>query len=425
MRADVLYWEFMRHFHPLTSEVLVPNLYLVSAVFYLVTAFLMALDVALVNWGVIPGFSGMAWLRVHFVTLGFATQVFFGVLPRLQAARHNAPRPKTRVDIWMLLNLGLISLIAGIPIVNKAMILTGGTLVFIAAGVLAWHLRQIARSGELSETDWPRRFYGMGLLFLLTGIIVGTGYWLGWSDALKIASPIEVHVHANNWGFLSMVFAGLLFSIAPSLLKRPLASDKTAKIIFIGMTVGALGLVSGPWWGGTRAIPVSVAGLVIHMIITAVLVAVIFKAFKAAGALCQAGSWHVLLSYLWFFMPMFMAPIVVFHLGSIPGERIEGTAPQALVYGWIMQFGMATVPYFIDRYLLKSETPRLGGTWLSLLLVNVGSALIWLGIFIQPIDAILYGTAYLLLSLAALAVAVQMWQQVQSLFDRAEQKQMV
>ncbi len=400
-----------------------PNLYLVSAIFYLITAVLMAFDVALVSLGVIPGYSGMAWLRVHFITLGFATQAVFGVLPLLQAARHKVPRPKARLDIWLTLNLGLIILIAGIPIVNKAMILTGGTIVFIAAGLLALHLRQIANSGEKSSpTDWPRRFYGMGLLYLLVGIIVGTGYWLGWSAPLKIASPIEVHVHANNWGFLSMIFAGLLFSLAPTLLNRPLASEKVAKTIFWGMTVGALGLVSGPWWGGTRSIPISVAGLLLHMVITGVLVVVIYKAFKAAGRLDNAGAWHVLLAYLWFFMPMLMAPIVVFHLGSIPGERIEGTAPQALVYGWIMQFGMAFIPYFVDSYLLKSDTPRLGGTWPSLLLVNVGSALIWLGIFIQPMDAILYGTAYLLLSLAALVVAWQLWKQIRGVFDRAEEK---
>ena len=397
------------------------NLYLVSAIFYLITALLMAFDVALISWGIIPGYSGMAWLRVHFITLGIATQAIFGVLPLLQAVRHKAARPKTRFDIWMLLNLGLIILIAGIPIVNKAMILTGGTLVFIAAGLLALHLRQIAENGQTSsQTDWPRRFCGVGLLYLLVGIIVGTGYWLGWSAPLKIAAPIEVHVHANNWGFLSMIFAGLLFSISPSLLKRPLASEKTAKIIFWGMTFGALGLVSGPWWGGTRSIPITVAGLLLHMAITAVLVWAAYGVFKAADALKDPGAWHVLLAYLWFFMPMLMAPIVVFHLGSIPGERIEGTAPQALVYGWILQFGMALVPYLVDRYLLKSETPRLGGSWLSLLLVNVGSALIWLSIFIHPMEAQLQGAAYLALAAAALAVAVHLWRQMQMIFARAE-----
>ena len=388
------------------------NPFLFSAIFYLIIAFLAAFDIALVHWGLLPGFSGFVWLRVHFITLGFALQAFFGVMPRLQAARHEAPAPKPRLDIWLLLNAGIIALLVGIPMVNKAMILTGGTLIFVAAGMLAWHLRQIAHSGKASaRTDWPRRFYGMGLLYLLVGVIVGTGYWLGWSAPLHIASPIEAHVHANNWGFLSMVFAGALFSLAPSLLKRPLASDKTAGVIFWGMTLGALGLVSGPWWGGARSIPISVGGLLLHLAITALLVWVMFRAFKEAEAL-DAGAWHLLLAYLWFFMPMLMAPIVVFHLGSIPGERIESNAPQALVYGWVMQFGMALIPYFVDRYLLKTPTPRLGGSWWSLILVNAGAAFIWLGIFIQPYDAMLYGVAYALLALAALLTAWHTWQRI-------------
>ncbi len=390
------------------------NPYLFSAIFYLFIALLMAFDLALVNWGVLPGYSGVAWLRVHFITLGFVSQAVFGALPLLQAARHGAPRPRSRLDIWALLNAGIVILLVGIPIVNKALIFTGGTLVFIAAIMLAVQLRGIARAGQAqAQKDWPRRFYGVGVLFLLVGVIIGTGYWLGWSAPLRITAPIEAHVHANNWGFLSMVFAGILISLAPDLLHRPLASEKTIRIIFWGMVLGALGLVSGPWWGGARSIPISVTGLIIHLIITGVLVAVTWQAFRAAGKL-NVGAWHLLLAYLWFFMPMLMAPIVVFHLGSIPGERIEGVAPQALIYGWAMQFGLAIVPYFIGRYLLKKENPQLGGSKWSLALVNAGAAIIWLGIFLKPYDAALWGVAYALLGLAALDVFQRQWRDLDS-----------
>ncbi len=383
----------------------VSNPYLFSALFYLFITLLMAFDLALVNWGVLPGYSGIPWLRVHFITLGFVSQAVFGALPRLQAVRHRAPISKPRLDIWGLLNAGIVALLMGVPIVNKALILAGGTLIFIAAIMLALQLREIAHAGQASgQKDWPRRFYGVGVLFLLVGVLIGTGYWLGWSAPLHIASPIEAHVHANNWGFLSMVFAGMLITLAPDLLGRPLAAETTLGIIFGGMVLGALGLVSGPWWGGPRSIPVSVAGLVIHMVVTVVLVVVTWQAFRAAGKL-DVKAWHLLLAYLWFIMPMLMAPIVVFHLGSISGERIEGTAPQALIYGWAMQFGLAMVPYFLDRYLLKKDHPQLGGTMGSLLLVNVGAALIWVGIFLEPYDAALWGVAYALLGLAALLVA--------------------
>ncbi len=383
------------------------TLYIISSLVYLLTALLFALDVALIQWGLLPGYSGMAWLRVHFVTLGFVTQILFGLLPRLQAARYGAPRPRSRADIWLGLNVGLLLLLVGIPIVNRVLIFTGGLLVFLATVLLAMHLRTIAREKTSpAPRSWTQRFYGMGMLYLLVGVLIGTGYWLGWSEPLRMAAPIEAHVHANNWGFLSLVFAGVLFTLMPGLFHRPLATERTARLLFLGLTVGALGLVVGPWWGGPRSVPISVVGLLIHLITTITLVLLAYRAFRAAGVLSQPGPWHVLLSYLWFFFPMFMVPFVVFHWGSISGERIEGTAPQALIYGWVLPWGLALVPYAVDKYLLNAKTPQLGGSWLSLVLVNGGAVLIWLGIFVEPASAWLYGLGYLVLAIAALVVAM-------------------
>ena len=98
------------------------------------------------------------------------------------------------------------------------------------------------------------------------GIIVGTGLWLGWSGPLRIQVPLEVHIHANNWGFLSLVFAGLIIDMVPLLRGQPLATPRALKIIFWSMTLGALGLVMGPWLGG--ALWVTVPGLVLHIAAT-------------------------------------------------------------------------------------------------------------------------------------------------------------
>ncbi|MCK7526976.1 MAG: hypothetical protein MZV64_59920 [Ignavibacteriales bacterium] len=40
---------------------------------------------------------------------------------------------------------------------------------------------------------------------------------------------------------------------------------------------------------------------------------------------------------------------------------IESTAPQALIYGWVLQFGIALIPYIARRFFLKEENPQLGG----------------------------------------------------------------
>lgn len=169
------------------------------------------------------------------------TQALFGALPLLVATRRKIPLPAIRWDIWATLNVGLIVLLAGIPSVNPQLIFTGGTLIFIAATLLAkqlWELRP-RNAQPLSQSV---KFYVMGLAYLLLGIIVGTGLWLGWSGPLRIQVPLEVHIHANNWGFLSLVFAGLIIDMMPLLGGKPLASVRTINMIYWSMALGALGL---------------------------------------------------------------------------------------------------------------------------------------------------------------------------------------
>src|SRR5512143_4381495 len=112
------------------------NPYLLMAVLYIALAVLAALDSALASLGLLPWFNGIVWLRAHFITLGVLTEVTFGMLPLLVAARGNRARTKTRWDIWLTLNAGLVVLGVGIPLVNGTLMIAGGTLVFIAAVLL-------------------------------------------------------------------------------------------------------------------------------------------------------------------------------------------------------------------------------------------------------------------------------------------------
>ena len=114
--------------------------YFIMAILYLAMAFLMALDVALVDWQILPWFNGTVWLRVHFITLGVLTQIIFAVMPALVAIHYRLPRPKFRWDIWLLLNTGLIMLLVGMPLVNHMLILAGGTLIFVATILLVIQL---------------------------------------------------------------------------------------------------------------------------------------------------------------------------------------------------------------------------------------------------------------------------------------------
>ena len=397
------------------------NPYFLMSLLYLAVAVLAALDASLTGFGLLPWMNGLRWLRVHFITLGLLTEAVFGIAPILVAARLGRPPPPTRWDIWMLLNAGIAVLLVGIPLVNQPLIFTGGTLIFLAATLLAVHLWQMKASSGQAErpTSLSRQFYVTGLLYLLVGIIVGTGLWLGWSGPLRIKTPLEVHIHANNWGFMSLVFAGLLVDLMPRLSGRPLASARSIHLIFWMTTLGALGLVAGPWMGGVLA--VLVPGLVLHLVATLWLVVLMVKGLWRSEHAGTPGAWHMVTAYAWILAPVLMAPLVILKMPGIPGGRIEGTAPQALIYGWVLQFGLALVPYLAMRLFQPDQRPRLGGSWLSLAAANLGSLLIWASIFIESMQGPLQGLAYGLYGLAILLVLHQLGQIVRGGWSRVEE----
>jgi hypothetical protein len=106
----------------------------------------------------------------------------------------------------------------------------------------------------------------------------------------------------------------------------------------------------------------------------------------------------MLASYSWILLPVLVAPLIL--LGFTEGGPIESTAPQALIYGWMLQFGVALIPFIARRFFLREETPQLGGNWLSLAGITLGSIFIWVSIFFVPARGMLYGIGFALYALA-------------------------
>jgi len=366
--------------------------YLLTTLLYASVALLVAADAALVSLGLVSPFTALRWVRVHFITLGIISQVIFGMLPALVAFLSQRPRPPMRWSIWLALNAGLISLVAGIAGVIQSLILAGGILIFTAASLLLLQLWG-QRNGEVPAS---LKFYLTGVFYLLVGILIGTGLWLNWSQALYIQNPLEAHIHANIWGFMSLVFAGLLVDFVPLIASRPLGSKTAITSIYWGLTLGAFGLVLGPWLGGS--LPPTVSGLILYLAATGWLLGLLVRALKESGKLASAGAWHLISSYFWLLPPVLITPFVA--LGLIKAGPVEFTAPQTLIYGWALQFAIALIPFFASRFILKEASPRLGGCWGSLAAVTVGSALVWASIIILPARSVLYGIGFIFYALA-------------------------
>lgn len=390
------------------------NLYLLMTAIFVLLATLMAADATLTSFTLLPWFNGLRWLRVHLITLGAMTETLFGLLPAIVALRATRPRPQFRWDIWLTLNIGLLTLLVGIPIINQALIFVGGTLVFTASTLLLKQLVGLrAPQMERPARDEGgirrgRKFYIAGLSYFLLGIIVGTGLWLGWSDWLKIKVPIEVHIHANNWGFLSLTFAGLLVDMYPTWAKRPLAWPRSITPIFWMLTIGALGLVLGPW---VKSNWFSVPGIILFLTATFwLLLNVIKPLWGDRAAWSQPGLWHLVTAYFWILAPVLVAPLIILGVPGFPGAGIEQNAPQALIYGWVLQFGYAFIPFFFYRLFLPHEPAKLGGSWFSLITVNLGGFFLWVSIFLTDYQGALHGTAYLFWTLSLVPIALNLWQ---------------
>ncbi len=404
------------------------NPYFLMTLLYAFLAVLAAVDASAASLNLLPWFNGLRWLRVHFITLGVLTEVIFGLLAALVAARSGQPRPKTRWDIWLTLNAGLLTLIVGVPLANGALMLAGGTLIFIAATLLMKQLSDLRPVASASNVPTgtgrtpalaggAREFYIAGLSYLLLGIFVGTGLWIGWPQLFQIKVPIEVHIHANNWGFMSLVFAGLLVDLYPGFAKRQLAWPRSITPIFWMMTTGALLLVIGPW---VKNELFSVPGIILHLSATGWLLANVITPLKGERGAWGPGLWHLVTSYVWIIAPVLVAPLILLKVPGFPGAGIEQNAPQALIYGWVMQFGFALIPYLFTRGFLPEQSAKLGGSWFSLITAHLGGVFLWVSIFVTDYQAVLHGTAYALWVVSIVPIVIDLWRIARAGLNRVE-----
>jgi cytochrome c oxidase cbb3-type subunit I len=396
-----------------------PYPYFLMTLLYLSLVVLAALASILTGLEIIPLFGSLKWLRVHLVTLGALSEIIFGLAPVLVAAARRLPRPRMRWDTWLFLNAGLVLLLIGIPTITRSLIITGGMLAGVAVTLLIRQLVDL-RPAQISPDNavmGGRRFYISGLGYLLLGGLVGTGLWLGWSEALHIASPIEVHVHTNLWGFAAIILAGLLVDLYPSFANRPLAWPRSIPWMYWSMTLGALGLILGPWLDISLF---TVVGLVLHTLGSILMLVVVIKPLIGDRSAWTPGMLHLLTSYVWFFLPVVVAPMIVARAADFPVQEVSGSGGPILIFGWIVQFGYALVPYLFTRFLEPGKPARLGGTWLSLAAVHAGSVLFWASLFFPNIEAAARASAYGFWILSGSPILVSLWKSFRSGMQRVE-----
>lgn len=387
--------------------------FLMTGLYLLLTA-LVTLDSSIASLGWVPQLAGLKWMRVHFITLGVLTQLVFGVLPALTTKGLNLPKPKMNWIAWLIYNGGLVILLIGLPGIQRDSIITGGTMIFLAVLALMKDLIGLRRSAlavkgrEVCSTYSTTRFYLGGLMYLLVGVLVGTGIWIGWSEPLRIAIPKEVHVHTNLWGYTALVFAGLIFDLFPGLAKQLIFGKiRVDMAVFGAMAVGALGLVTGPWLDiGWPA----VYGLGLHTLGTLLLLGAFIRMVVRERGLRHPGGAHLVSSYLWMLIPTLVAPFIVAKASDrFPVGEVAGNGGPILIFGWILTFLLAVIPYFFNQVFRPNRPPAPGGSWWSLTAMHTGSVLFWLGLFLPNVQAALRAGAFFFWLVGMLPMLVELY----------------
>jgi cytochrome c oxidase cbb3-type subunit 1 len=379
--------------------------YFLMVALYSALALLTALDTSLINLAWLPGFAAVPWLRVHIITLGIFTELVFGLASILQSRPSQQPNSGFRWDSWLVLNMGLPVLLVGIPLFDPILISTGGTLILTATILLIQQLIATQKKNPTHLTA-SSKFYIAGLAYLLLGIFLGMGLWQGWGEVLRLVSVKEIHVHANLWGFAALSLAGLIIDLYPGLSGRKLVWSYSVDIIFWFMAIGAFGLVLGPW---VQSQLISTLGLILHSFGTLYL---LINIIKPLG--CECSAWtptmlHLVSAYIWFSMPVFVAPLIVFRLPDFPVASFEQRGGPILIYGWLLQSGYAIIPYLFSRIFLPDDLAKPDGNYFTLLAVHGGAVLYWFGLFVPSQQNLLHGLAFSIWGFSMLPIVWGIW----------------
>lgn len=188
------------------------------------------------------------------------------------------------------------------------------------------------------------------------------------------------------------------------------------------MTLGALGLISGPWLNVSIF---TVVGLILHTLGSILLLVIVVKPLLGDHRAWTPGMWHLLTSYIWFFIPVVVAPLIVARATDFPVQEISGSGGPILIFGWILQFGYALVPYLFTRFFEPNKAARLGGTWLSLFTVHLGGILFWVSLFFPDVESVVRALAYGFWIVSGLPILISLWRSLRSGMQKVEETQAV
>ncbi len=401
------------------------NPFFLMAGLYLTVGLLAVAGKLAVETGAVDALPRLRWLTIHFVTIGAMTQALFGALPNLVASVGDGqPVPsRGRWIQWVTLNASYPFVLVGMATGSSTTAVAGATGVLVALALLVVSVYRTNLESAAGRNEGLVRYYAVAPWFLVVGIFAAFGMLLGVHGPGGYFGSIEAHVHANVWGFLALVAAGTLLAIVPKMAGSELRYPRLKPVTFWGVTLGATGLVAGPWLAVNA---LTMAGLGVYVVGTLALLANLVGTWRLGGCTTDARFAHVIGAYVWLVFPVPWAPLVLLVPEAVPATGIEAAAIEGLVFGWMLQLAMGLLPSVV---VALRETPAdlrssIGESahrpsWLGVGAVNAGMVALWLTAFptFGGVEGALTLGGYALVGLAWLGFLPGLWR---ALLDRSE-----
>ncbi len=194
------------------------------------------------------------WLMIHLLLLGAVSHAIL-VWSRYftDALLHTPPDPADRSlqnRRLLLLNGGVVAVVAGVPSDIWVLTLAGATAV---VGAVTWHgasLLGLLRRALPSRFGATVRYYVAAACLLPVGAVLGTVLARGigdpWHDRLVVA-----HAAVNVLGWMGLTIVGTLVTLWPTMLRTRIAAGaersavRAMPVLVAAITVVVLGAVSG------------------------------------------------------------------------------------------------------------------------------------------------------------------------------------
>ena len=378
---------------------------------------------ALIATALPPEVRHGVWLPLHLALAGAASVAIASVMPFFASALSAAPPagPRTRLAVIAAVGIGALGVAVGVA-AGLAPLATVGGSIFIAGLVgLAW-----ATFAPLRHALGPRRglvalAYGSAIANVVIGASLATLLVAGWppvSEAWGALKP--AHAWLNLFGFVSLVIAGSLLHLYPTVAGSRMANHISATIAIRALVAGAPLAAVGY---ALRIGPLATLGGGATFVGALALLAYVARSWRARASWRTDPGWHrfttgaLSSAAAWFTVAAGIALLRLVQFGVDPVGWSVAAVMGPLVAGWVILAIVGAATHLIpaigpgDQARHARQRATLGrAPAIRLGLLDAGVALLAVGLpFGSPpatLAGVLVGGLGLVLSLGLLGRAV-------------------